>query len=46
MTTAETLRFGISAEYALSPMFSLFGGVDYIPTTYDSGRVSGRSIRG
>jgi hypothetical protein len=35
----ETLRFGIAGEYAVSPMFSVFGGVDYIPTSYDSGRV-------
>jgi hypothetical protein len=35
----ESLRFGISGEYALSPMFSIFGGIDYIPTSYDSGRV-------
>jgi hypothetical protein len=26
----QTLRIGISGEYALSPMLSLFGGVDYI----------------
>lgn len=35
----ETLRFGISGDYALTPMFSIFGGIDYIPTSYDSGRV-------
>ena len=34
----ETLRFGISGEYAISPMFSVFGGIDYIPTSYQSGR--------
>lgn len=34
----ETLRFGLSAEYAISPMFSVFGGLDYIPTSYASGR--------
>lgn len=34
----ETLRFGISSEYAFTPTFSLFGGVDYIPTSYQSGR--------
>jgi hypothetical protein len=32
----RTLRFGLSGEYAISPMFSLFGGVDYIPTSYES----------
>jgi hypothetical protein len=35
----ETLRFGISGDYALSPMFTLFGGIDYIPTSYSAGRV-------
>lgn len=34
----QTLRLGIAADYALSPMFSIFGGIDYIPTTYSSGR--------
>ncbi len=32
-----TLRFGVSGDYAISPMLSIFGGVDYIPTTYESG---------
>ena len=35
----ETLRFGISGEYAISPMFSVFSGIDYIPTSYASGRL-------
>lgn len=35
----RTFRFGVSGEYAISPMLSVFGGVDYIPTSYDSGRV-------
>ncbi len=34
----STLRFGLSADYVISPMFSVFGGVDYIPTSYESGR--------
>lgn len=34
----QTLRFGIAGDYALSPMFSIFGGLDYIPTSYGSGR--------
>ena len=34
----QTLRFGVSAEYTISPMFSLFSGIDYIPTSYSSGR--------
>lgn len=38
----QTLRIGVSAEYAISPTLALFGGVDYIPSTFDSGnRVSG-----
>jgi hypothetical protein len=35
----QTLRFGISGDYAISPMFSIFGGVDYIPSSYDGGRL-------
>ncbi len=34
----QTLRFGLSAEYAVTPKFSVFGGVDYIPSSYGSGR--------
>jgi hypothetical protein len=34
----RTFRLGISAEYAFSPVFSVFGGVDYVPTSYESGR--------
>jgi hypothetical protein len=34
----QTLRLGVSAEYVVSPMFSIFGGVDYIPTTYAEGQ--------
>lgn len=34
----QTLRFGVSAEYIISPKFSIFGGADYIPSTYASGR--------
>jgi hypothetical protein len=38
----RTLRFGVSGEYAISPMLSVFGGLDYIPTNYADGRtVSG-----
>ncbi|HSP42526.1 MAG TPA: outer membrane beta-barrel protein, partial [Luteolibacter sp.] len=33
----RTLRFGISGEYVFNPMVSMFGGVDYIPTSYQSG---------
>ncbi|MES2440287.1 MAG: outer membrane beta-barrel protein [Verrucomicrobiota bacterium] len=34
----STLRIGVSSEYAISPMFSIFGGVDYIPTSFEDGR--------
>lgn len=34
----RTLRFGVSGEYSINPMVSLFGGLDYIPTRYQSGR--------
>jgi hypothetical protein len=35
----KTLRIGVSAEYSISPMLSLFGGVDYIPATFDGGNL-------
>lgn len=38
----RTLRIGVAGEYALSQRLSLFGGVDYINTSFDDGReVSG-----
>jgi len=33
----QVLRFGVSAEYSISPKFSVFGGVDYLPTSYAGG---------
>ena len=40
----RTLRVGVTSEYSFSPLFSLFGGVDYIPTSFNGGRrVSGVS---
>lgn len=33
-----TLRVGIAAEYQISPALSLFGGVDLINSSYESGR--------
>ena len=33
-----TFRLGLSGEYAISPMLSLFAGLDYIPATFDDGR--------
>ncbi|MDB6077871.1 MAG: hypothetical protein JWO82_1618 [Akkermansiaceae bacterium] len=35
----STLRIGISSEYAISNKLSLFGGIDYIPATFDDGRL-------
>lgn len=44
----KTLRVGIASEYAFSPIFSIFGGVDYIPTSFEGGRqipsVAGSSV--
>lgn len=38
----QTLRIGVSGEYAFSPTLALFGGVDYIPSNFDKGnRVAG-----
>ena len=34
----KTLRIGIASEYAFSPIFSVSGGVDYIPTSFEGGR--------
>ena len=35
----KTLRLGINGEYKISPMFSIFGGVDYIPSAFDDGNL-------
>lgn len=35
----ETLRFGISGDYSVSQMLSVFAGLDYIPSNYQEGRV-------
>jgi len=35
----QVLRIGISGEYQVSQALSIFGGVDYIDTSYESGRV-------
>lgn len=44
----KTLRLGIASEYAFSPIFSIFGGIDYIPTSFEGGRqipsVAGSSV--
>jgi hypothetical protein len=35
----QTFRLGVSGEYTLSEMLSFFGGLDYIPATFDDGRL-------
>lgn len=35
----DTLRLGTSGEYAVSQMLTVFGGLDYIPATFDDGRL-------
>jgi len=34
----KTWRVGVSSDYALSPTFTIFSGVDYIPATFEDGR--------
>lgn len=34
----RTLRVGIGADYVISPTLSLFSGLDYIPSSFNSGR--------
>jgi hypothetical protein len=34
----RTLRIGVAGEYALSQRLSIFGGLDYINTSFDDGR--------
>lgn len=41
-----TLRLGISSEYVVSPMFSFFGGIDYIPTSFEDGRALPPTVAG
>lgn len=40
----RVFRLGVSAEYAISPKFSLFGGIDYIPTDYAGGLIVGSGV--
>ena len=42
----STLRLGLSSEYAISPVFSIFAGVDYIPSNYAGGQVLPPSVPG
>ncbi len=34
---STALRIGVSAEYIISPMLSIFGGIDYLPTWFEGG---------
>lgn len=34
----QAFRLGVSNEYAITPDFSIFSGIDYIPSQYDDGR--------
>lgn len=36
----KTLRFGVAGDYAVSQRLTVFGGVDYIPATFDDGRLA------
>jgi len=40
----NTLRIGVSGEYELSQMLSLFGGIDFIMAEFDEGRFAGTSF--
>jgi len=35
---SRTLRLGVSSDYVISPTLSIFGGIDYIPTSYEEGK--------
>ena len=42
----ETLRIGVSSEYVITPAFSVFGGVDYIPSNFNQGQVLPPNVSG
>lgn len=42
----QTLRIGVSGEYQVSQALSIFGGVDYIDSSYDSGRRAPGTVGG
>lgn len=42
----RTLRFGVSSEYAISPITSIFGGVDYIPANFSGGNIISGGVPG
>ena len=35
---ARALRLGFTSEYAISSKFSIVGGIDYLPTSYENGQ--------
>lgn len=35
----KTYRIGVTGNYAISQALSIYGGVDYIPSSFDSGRL-------
>jgi len=35
----KTFRLGVSGDYSISQSLSLFGGLDYIPTSFEDGRL-------
>lgn len=37
----KTFRLGVTGQYDVSHKLSVFGGLDYIPVTFDSGRLVG-----
>lgn len=37
----KTLRIGVSGNYTISDSLSFYGGVDYIPASFDGGRLVG-----
>lgn len=41
-----TFRLGVSTEYVISPVFSIYGGVDYIPSDYSDGQVLPPNVQG
>ncbi len=44
----RTFRLGVSTEYAFSPTFSMFSGLDYIPSQFNGGRMvlNGNTVPG
>jgi len=40
----QTLRIGVTGEYQVSQKFSVYGGVDYIMSDFEDGRIAGTPI--